>query len=336
MKIFNTIRSQEWWTYKLPPLLAIGYTTCTFSSTPLLEISLHLAIILISLVVGAIYVSVINDITDLKEDLASGKSNRVQNIPPKLRWVMPIGCLLIGLGFEYIYYPDLLSCFLYLGSWVVFSLYSIKPFRFKNRGILGVFADASGSHLFPSLLMISSVSYLTKQEINWWWFLATGVWAICYGFRGILWHQFIDRDNDIKVNLNTYASNIEPEKFIYKEQVIFAIEIIALVLMFYQLKLSILYFGIILYFLVVLARYLLYKSKVVLILTNKKNIFQIAMSDYYQTFLPLSVLIYFSLINYLNIIVLIAHILLFPYPIKQVLQDYWRLLKFMRRKKANN
>ena len=336
MKIFNTIRSQEWWTYKLPPLLAIGYATCTFSPKSLLIVAPHLAIILVSLVIGAIYVSVINDITDLNEDLASGKSNRVQNIPPKLRWVIPIGCLLIGLGFEYIYYPDLLSCFLYLGSWVVFSLYSIKPFRFKNRGILGVFCDASGSHLFPSLLMISSVSYLTKQEINWWWFSSTGIWSLCYGFRGILWHQFVDRDNDLKVNLNTYASRIEPNKFIYKERLIFVVEIISLVFMFYQLKLSILYVGIVFYFLVVAARYIIYKSEVILILTNKKAIFQILMSDYYQTFLPLSLLIYFSLINYLNIIVLISHILLFPYPIKQVLQDYWRLLKFMGSKKANN
>jgi 4-hydroxybenzoate polyprenyltransferase len=326
MKIFKILRSQEWWTYKLPPLLAIGYATSSFSSTSLFHISLQLIIILSSLVIGAIYVSVINDITDLEEDLASGKSNRIQGIPPKFRWLIPIICLLFGLFYEYLFYPDLLSCFLYLCSWIVFSLYSIEPFRFKNRGILGVFADACGSHVFTSLLMVSSVSYLTKQEINWWWFSSVGIWALCYGFRGILWHQFLDRENDIKVNLNTYASKVEPNHFINKSRLIFAIEVIALGSMLYQLNLPAPFIGLVCYFLLVLIRYKLYKSQVILILSNKKAIFQILMSDYYQMFFPLSILIFSITQNYFNIFILIIHIILFPYPVKAAVYDYLRLL----------
>ncbi|RZK24565.1 MAG: hypothetical protein EOO43_07425, partial [Flavobacterium sp.] len=265
MKTFKTIRSQEWWTYKLPPLLAIGYATCSFSSTPLFKISAQLLIILISLVAGAIYVSVINDITDLEEDLASGKSNRIQNIPPKYRWLIPSLCLLIGLVFEYYFYPDLLSCLLYLCSWIVFSLYSIKPFRLKNRGIFGVLADACGSHLFTSLLMVANVSYHTNQNINWWWFSAIGFWALCFGLRGILWHQFADRDNDISVNLNTYASKIKPENFVIKSRIIFLIEIIALFFILYQLRSISVLVGLVIYVFLVVARFKLYKSRVILI-----------------------------------------------------------------------
>lgn len=327
MKTFKAIRSQEWWTYKLPPLLAIGYATSTFSSVPLFHISLQLILILISLVVGAIYVSVINDITDLEEDIASGKSNRIQHIQPNFRWLIPASCLFIGLLFEYFFYPDLLSCLLYLCSWIVFSLYSIKPFRFKNRGILGVLADACGSHVFTSLLMVSSISYITKQEINWLWFSSVGVWALCYGLRGILWHQFADRDNDIKVNLNTYASKVEPDKFVLKSRAIFIIEALALISMLYQINLIAPYLGLLMYFVLIFGRYRLYQSQVILILSNKMAFFQILMSDFYQMFFPITILIYSVFNNYSNIVVLIFHIFLFYNPIKIALYDYFKLLK---------
>ncbi|RNL52537.1 UbiA family prenyltransferase [Pedobacter jejuensis] len=335
MKVFKTIRSQEWWTYKIPPLLAIGYATSTFSSVPLFHNSLQLILILISLVVGAIYVSVINDITDLEEDIASGKSNRIQHIKPKFRWLIPASCVLIGILFEYFFYPDLLSCSLYLCSWIVFSLYSIKPFRFKNRGILGLLADACGSHVFTSLLMVSSVSYITKQEINWIWFSSVGVWALCYGLRGILWHQFADRDNDIKVNLNTYASKVEPASFILKSRVIFIFEIIALISMFCQLNIIATYLGLVMYFVLIFCRYLLYKSQVILIISNKMTFFQILMSDFYQMFFPLSILIYAVFNNYSNIIVLIIHVFLFYNPIKIALYDYLKLIKLFYLKIKN-
>lgn len=327
MKAFKTIRSQEWWTYKLPPLLAIGYATCSFSSVPLFKISLQLFVILISLVVGAIYVSVINDITDLEEDLASGKSNRVQNIPAKYRWLIPAVCVMIGIAFEYYYYPDVLSCILYLGSWIAFSLYSIKPFRLKNRGIFGVLADACGSHLFTGLLMVSSVSYLTKQHVNWYWFSVIGIWSLCYGLRGILWHQFADRDNDISVNLNTYASKIKPEDFAVKSKYIFLIETIALIFILYQLKSVAAFIGLAIYFLLTIIRIRLYKSRVILIIFDKHERFQILLADYYQMIFPIAVLFDALLLNYLNIFVLIFHILLFPFPIRNAIHDFTKFFK---------
>jgi 4-hydroxybenzoate polyprenyltransferase len=331
MNIFNTIRSQEWWTYKLPPLLAIGYATSTFSKAPLYNIAAQLLVILISLVIGAIYVSVINDITDLEEDILSGKKNRMQHVRPEMRWLIPICCLIIGLLFEYYYYPDLLSCLLYLGSWIAFSLYSINPFRFKNKGILGVFADASGSHLFTSLLMVASISFLNRQEVNWMWFIAVGVWSFCYGLRGILWHQFVDRENDIEAKVNTYAIKIQPHDFIYKSRAIFITEILALGFMLYTLNLGITLYALLLYLILVFVRWKVYNSQIILILTNKNRSFQILMGDYYQTFFPLAILLYATFQNSFNSLVLIGHILLFPYPIMAMMIDSGRYIKMLIR-----
>lgn len=340
MKVLNIIRSQEWWAHKLPPLLAIGYATVLMSPVPLYKVALWLIFLLSSLVVGAIYVSVINDITDLEEDIASGKSNRIQQVPVRFRWLIPAACILLGFGFGYFLYPDLLSCLLYLLSWIVFSLYSIKPVRLKNRGILGVLADGCGSHVFTSLLMISSVSYITNQSINWIWFGAAGIWALCYGLRGILWHQFTDRDNDIKVSLNTYASKIEPQDFKVKGRLLFALEISALAVMLYALNLAAPVIALGLYFVLVYIRYDRYKNQLIIVMKTDDRPFQILMADYYQMLFPISLLLFAATLNSLNLVILAVHILLFPYVLWLALYDYviYTAAIFLRRYRmpANN
>jgi len=329
MKILNIIRSHEWWAYKLPPLLAIAYATTLMSSTPLYKVALWFVFLLSSLIIGAVYVSVINDITDLDEDLASGKSNRIQQVPVQFRWFIPILCISIGFVFGYFIYPDVLSCSLYFCSWVVFSLYSIKPIRLKARGIFGVFADCSGSHLFPSLLMVSSVSYYTNTAINFTWFSLIGIWAFCYGLRGILWHQFSDRENDIKVKLNTYASKIEPLRFKNQTIIIITLELLALCGLLYKISIIAVFIALIFYIILVFIRYKWFASQLIIIIKHKPGNYQILMADYYQVFLPVSLLVASSLSNYYNLFILIAHIILFPNAIIEAIANYITLAKIL-------
>lgn len=336
MKVFNVIRSQEWWAHKLPPLLAIAYATVLMSPVPLYKVALWAIFLLCSLVVGAIYVSVINDITDLEEDLASGKSNRVQQVPKQYRWIIPAACIVLGFVFGYFLYPDVLSCFLYLLSWIVFSLYSIKPIRLKNRGILGVLADGCGSHVFTSLLMVASMSYVTHQAIDWAWFTAVGIWAFTYGLRGILWHQFSDRDNDIKVNLNTYASKIDPIKFKKNSRFLINTELIALAVMLYKINLLLAIIGLLLYLLLLFLRYKLNKTQIITIIKTNDQPFQILMADYYQMLFPISLLIAASFQNSFNLVVLAIHIVLFPYVLWLAIYDYLFFARAIFIKKYRN
>lgn len=336
MKILNVIRSHEWWAYKLPPLLAIGYATTLMTDTPLYKVALWLIFLLCSLIIGAIYVSVINDITDLEEDIASGKSNRIQQVPKQYRWIIPAFCILLGIVFGYFLYPDVLSCFLYSLSWIVFSLYSIKPFRLKNRGILGVIADGCGSHLFPSLLMVSCMSYVTNQQIDYIWFTAVGIWALAYGLRGILWHQFSDRENDIKVNLNTYASRVEPTEFKDKAKFIIVVEFFALTIMLFKIDLIITVIALIFYYVLVFLRYRINKTQVIIILKSDDRPYQIIMADYYQMFLPISLLLVATSINIINVSVLIIHVSLFPYVLWLAIYDFAFFARALVFKKHRN
>src|SRR5690606_28795408 len=195
--IFKVFRTNEWWGNKVPAVLAIGYATSLKNDVRLIESLPSILLVFISIIVGAIYVSAINDLTDIDEDLKSGKSNRMAKIPSRYRWLIPIISAVIGVLFFYLYLPDKLSACLYILPWISFSLYSFRPFRLKQRGIWGLIADASGAHLFISLLMVSHITYISKEPFDGLWFSLIGLWSLFFGLRGILWHQFYDREDEI-------------------------------------------------------------------------------------------------------------------------------------------
>jgi 4-hydroxybenzoate polyprenyltransferase len=330
MKILKIVRSNEWWDAKLPPLLALGFATAFKADVPILDIVSWLCILLLSIIVGAAFVSIINDLTDIEEDLASGKSNRMAGVSPRLRWIVPVVCILAGCGFLYVFYPDYLSCFLYILPWISFSLYSFEPFRLKRRGIWGVFADASGSHIFISLLIISSISFYIKSEISWTWFASVAIWAFAYGLRGILWHQFVDRENDLVANVNTFATHVNPIAFKKVENCIFFVELFAL-------SIFLLYTGsiwpvVFLLFYVFLVWIRLHKmgQRPVIIVSDSTALFQILMLDYYSFLLPVSLILASSFCYSSDFIVLALFILLFPKTpfsmTKDVLRYLFRLL----------
>ncbi|TKC59255.1 hypothetical protein FBD94_17135 [Pedobacter hiemivivus] len=308
----SIIRSSEWWEYKLPPLLAIGYATAIKSDGQFIKSIPHLLFLLFSLIIGAAYVSIINDITDIDDDAASGKSNRIARINPKVRWVFPTLCLLAGGLCCYYLYPDWLSILLYTIPWICFSLYSFRPIRLKNRGLLGVLADASGSHIFTSLLMISSISFITNQSVDWLWFISTGVWALCYGVRGILWHQFYDRKNDIQAQLNTFAVYTDPKLFRTREVVIFTTELLAMTIMLFCIHYLLPIIALFVYLLVAFSRTYKLSYTPVIIIAPENHPYHILMADFYQVYFPLSLLCTAALDEPYVFIVLIIHLALFP------------------------
>lgn len=328
MKLLDTIRYSEWWVYKLCPLLAVGYATILMSNSPFLQASFHFIFLLGSISVGAAYVCLINDLTDIQEDLACGKPNRMVGLSPRIRWILPVVCLLLGSIFFFYLWPDKLSFILYPLSCVAFSLYSFEPFRLKRRGFWGVLADACGSHFFPSLYFVSAMSYFTGQPIHWLWFASVGVWALCYGLRGILWHQFRDRKNDILAGINTFASTRDPRRTIHLGIIIFTIELVALCTMLLLIGITLNIIFLVLYAFVTLIRYRMLGQQPILIQTPPSENFQILMIDYYQVFLPISLLIAAAIQDINALWVLSIHILFFPKKIWCIIKDMF--LSFRR------
>jgi 1,4-dihydroxy-2-naphthoate octaprenyltransferase len=330
-KLLNFTRHNEWWEYKLVPLLTVGYASIYFNNYNFNVSIIRLLILLVAVIVGATYVSIINDLTDIDEDAKAGKNNRMADKPYWLRALLVIACILIGVYFGYIIYPDTVSILFYSMSWIVFTLYSVPPFRLKKRGLWGVFCDASGAHLFPALLVAYNLSTVVNISCNITWLTAIGIWALAYGLRGILWHQFYDRDNDLASNTTTFATRINPANFRIPETVLFILEIGAFsIMLFYLFNLFIL-LSIVCYLLLVIIRIKAFRYQTTIIISPKAAPYQLLMNDYYLCFFPVALLIT-NAINYqYGWIVLIVHLLLFPRKTIFVFKDY-RL--FLRQKFA--
>ncbi|MFT3902135.1 MAG: UbiA family prenyltransferase [Niabella sp.] len=332
MKWPKAIRTNDWWEVKLSPLLAIGYATTLLYGQDIFNHAITYLLTLISVAAGAVYVSIVNDIADIEQDRLAGKANRMAKIRPTRRWMMPLLCIAAGVAFIcFVYYPDKLSVFLYLMPWVAFSLYSFKPVRLKSRGLWGVLADASGSHVFISLLMVSFISFKSGHDVDWLWFAVVGAWALCYGIRGILWHQFYDRDNDLRSNEKTFATTIKPEKIKGWGVLVFTIEMIATVSMLLLLSNTMAYMALVCYFLLVLMRHYFHSSSPVIIRVPDSDNWFIWMLDFWQALFPLALLLSAASSQSNAWVILAAHIILFPVTItritKEAMKFFLRLLK---------
>ncbi|HEY4111638.1 UbiA family prenyltransferase [Puia sp.] len=329
MKAIKTIRASEWWGYKVAPLLAIGYATAMKSGKSLAESSPYLLYIMLAMVLGAAYVSVINDITDMEEDLAIGKKNRMAGVAPSRRWIFPAVALVAGAAYIATFYPHVLIMALAAMPWIAFSCYSIPPIRLKKRGIAGVLADASGAHIFTSLFIVASMSHYTGQPIDWIWFFAVGLWALCYGLRGILWHMFFDRENDIASGTPTYATKVDPQSFRGREWMILVVEMIALGAMLWRIGKPLPVIFLVFYLLFAMAswRKLGFRMVIILMPPGYPYPYLIFLADFYQVFLPIALLLRAALVFRYDWIVLIVHGVLFSYGIYRLLRSSLRLAK---------
>ncbi|TVT43522.1 hypothetical protein FNT36_05395 [Hymenobacter setariae] len=281
-------RTNEWWVGKFAPVLATFYATASLGQRPLLPLLGHLGLLLLALLVGAIYVSVLNDWTDLRADAAAGKANRLAGRSPGFIGLVLGSCVLGGIGFgRYFWQLSPTSGLLYLGAWVVYSLYSLPPARLKERGFAGVLADASGAHVFPQLLTVAAVGQWTGQAVPTLWWLAIGAWALACGIHNILWHQLSDAEADAQAQLDTFVCR-RGVRFAQRlgHLVVFPVEVIA-----FGLVLAINYNAWALGLLLVYAglewcRLHVYGHRPTVLHSHRR----IVLSDYYQFFYPLALL----------------------------------------------
>jgi 1,4-dihydroxy-2-naphthoate octaprenyltransferase len=322
--IFKASRYNDWWGCKMSPLLAVGYGTAILSDKAVYQVAGGMVLILVGLVVGGIYASTINDINDLHDDSLCGKENRISKIPRKYRWLFSFGSLAAGVALAlFLWQSDPLTSILYAMPCLCFTLYSFEPFRLKRRGLWGVLADAAGAHLFPVLCMIAAVSMYGKVAINWPWFILGGTWSFGFGLRGILWHQFQDRERDIQAGIHTYATRLSPTGFRVIPKVIIGIEMLAFSGMMVLLKayVTIPLFLIYLWILYYNADRFGIKPGIIVTPAGRAN--QIFLLDYYIFFFPLALLIQIIGEPY-GPLILIMHLIIFPLtPIRTLKTTYY-------------
>lgn len=329
MKLPSILRSNDWWDYKIIPLLVVGYMTTMLSEENLMLHIGWLLFLIAAISAGAIYVSILNDFTDLEFDIASGKSNRLARFSPLKRKLILSASICVSILFCCFFINDWISLTFYLLAYTAFSLYSIPPFRFKNRGILGVISDASGAHLFPSLFIVASMSHRLGTGIDPLWMLLIGVWAFSYGLRGILWHQFWDRENDLSINHHTFATKTSVSTIKPVEKIITAIEISALLLFLITLGKVLPFIALFIYIIILFGYQRRLKYQIVLILSGNPP-WHILMSDYYEVLLPYALILTCSFQYPWCLILLLFHLLFFPTKPIRLIKSFL-MMGFLRR-----
>lgn len=320
-EISATFRAAEWWEFKFSPILATVYATAYLLELSLASLWPLLLLALAALVPGAAYVSVINDLTDMEEDLASGKANRLAGRPRAFVAAALACCILPGVAVAIYWRGDPLLLSLYLAAWIAFTLYSLPPVRLKKRGVLGLLADACGAHLFPTLLAVALVYRWRGSPPDAIWFTAVGVWSLGFGARGILWHQVSDLVHDERIDLRTFARR---HKIAWLRGLgnfgIFPVELAAFGVMLWRAGSGAAVALLCFYALLELARVRLWRVNLCVSVPVRK-FHHIVLHEYYEFFFPLAFILASARRHPLDAVLLVFHLLLFHQRARRTLVD---------------
>lgn len=333
IKIVNVIRYNDWWLYKVPTLLSIFYATLSLSGHCIAESWIEIVKLLFYICSAAIFVSIINDITDKKLDEDAGKSNFFIKLPPIYSVIILTTTILLQVIVFLVLLKYKYAATFYLCSIISYSLYSIPPFRFKLNKYLGVLADALGAHCFASLFVVAYAYGVAQINIDYKWILAITFWSLSYGIRGILWHQFIDKDADFKTGVRTLANTLRTKTSNVVVSVVFSVETIFLLYIMYYFKSWIVLIFFFIYLLILITRHYLYHSKIILARPISQY-FQIIFAEFYEFYFPISILIVNTQNCSISIYILLFQLVLFPKvlitiftELKDIFRRLWNKLK---------
>ena len=288
-RVATIARAGEWWGHKLISILCGFLLTLAMLGEGVASHAFAMLIVLASLIPGAAFVSIVNDVTDIAADAAAGKPNRMAAQTPLRRAAAIALSLAAGLVFAWIWRHDqaLLAC--YVAAWIAFTLYSVPPMRLKCRGFAGVVADGAGAQLFPTLVAVLAAYAAAERMPDPMWLGAISLWALAYGLRGNLSHQLGDRDADCRAGLATFAAHRSSASTRgLAAVVIFPAEIAGLAGILALLGWLLPIAALAVYALLAYRRARRWEARSALLAARGSD--QIVMHEYYDVFLPLALL----------------------------------------------
>jgi hypothetical protein len=325
VRIGEIIRATEWWEYKLLPILGVFYATLAWRHGSIAAAWPMAIELLVAIAPGAVYVSVINDLTDRDEDRRAGKPNRLEGRSGIVVALLVAAPVLIGIAMAWRWRDDPLLLGAYGAAWLAFSAYSLPPLRLKTRGLPGVMADASGAHLFPALVATLLAFRAGGEAPDLLWLALVAVWAGAFGVRGILWHQLSDEEADRIANVRTFVQRHGGRwARAIGAGLAFPLECAALFTLLWLLDDRIPFIALVLYAFLVIFKLERFEMHAAIVQPRPRHL--ILLNGYYEVFLPVSLLVASALQHPADWIVLALHCLFFPGRLSQVIADAWKLL----------
>lgn len=320
-------RFSEWWEYKFIPAILIGYLTALQAGATPWEIIAGLGILLLALLPGGAFVSLINDLTDRQDDAAAQKPNRQEGVNRAIIFALIALCLAAGGAIAWLLRDDPVAVAVYALGWLAFSLYSLPPFRLKNRGLAGIICDAIGAHLVPAVLAALLCARILGVEASLPWLSAVTVWALCYGLRGIVSHQIGDLAADRSSGARTFVAR-HGQRFatLCIRWLVFPLEFAAMLAMAIQGGMAA-----VIAVVVALSAYgwLIYERidrfDMTVTIVNPVPRSTLMLHEFYDVLLPVALLLAASFLQPATLLLLPVQFLLFPVRIRQLANDIIKL-----------
>jgi len=274
------------------------------------KIALDLMLFFISFVGTAAYGFLLNDITDIDEDLQAGKANFAATLKSFRRYLFLFVTIVISILPWFFLHYNIIAISLFTAQIILVSVYSLPPFRIKRFALAGMLTDALYCSLIPAFIALSLFRYHNEIPSKGWILLAViFIMAFSKGIRNILAHQIADHDIDRNNQLITFAVN----RGVHKTQMLInnfliPLEILSLgVAAYYILSKTGVNLVVLLILIAVSAAYAIYKAP-------KLNVHQFMhryLNDIYEDIVPLFFLVLLCLFDLRYILLLAFHVVIF-------------------------
>lgn len=148
---------------------------------------------------------VINDLTDVQQDLRSGHYNIMERHARLGRCLILVFVVLLG-TLPWIWLPrsPLILTLLAL-EYGLFLAYSVPPIRLKSRGLWGPIADSIYAYVLPGTIAALVASDGESGPAFVAYIIVFVVWCFLFGLVGILKHQLFDHSRDRLDNIRTFV-----------------------------------------------------------------------------------------------------------------------------------
>lgn len=199
------LKAEKWWVFKIAGgMLTALLVTVSFNLDVDTVCWINLAKLFGAFLLLAVFGHLINDLSDLGQDLAAGKSNVVttfgKNVSVLLAILSALCALVLVLSIGSVWIAILVVVQILLNS-----IYSLRPIRLKERGVWALLITGFYERALP-YSMIAVLLLMNKEAVDYNFLLPYLLWAYVWEVRNHLNGQLLDRGSDQKSGVKSIAS----------------------------------------------------------------------------------------------------------------------------------
>jgi hypothetical protein len=201
----KVLKIHKWWSSHFVVMMGVVYYVLAIAPAPppVSSFLLTLALFTLASIGIASFGQLLNDATDVRQDVRSGTHNLVASRGRARTAFTFLAVLVVGIV-PWFWLPTTpLIAALIAAEFALFIAYSVPPVRLKGRGLVGTVADALYGYVVPTAVAALLCVELSGGEPPIPFLAALVAWASLFGLIGIIHHQMLDEPRDRQDGIRT-------------------------------------------------------------------------------------------------------------------------------------